>query len=373
MNRATRPLAHPDLIGDKKCISRPGLLTAFISKAQQTKLSNSACRWTAELRGLDAIYVADGTHSNRGWSSLIVNSLGSSYCIWFIPQPDRHHVRKTCPLIMACMLWTVFMWTFKGVLCTCRFLWICPYNAIQFLPRERHTVEKSSPQKQSTGCESKMAAAIPGCPDRTAALQKRLSKTEQDILSLRTRIACERAAWERKFAELQRQQEALCNQVIFEVGAPIRAEQKVDNGDIFGECSSKEHRLHDIGADVLSRQSPFSLSPAPSFSSYSSCSSASSVRSTRSVGPQRVFVPHSPMDLHLGHRVRIMLPSGRISTGVIRFLGHLQGESELHLGVELQTPDHGMRDGHHKGHFYFDCKPGHGAFVPFHKLLMAWE
>ncbi|XP_061633136.1 uncharacterized protein LOC133479774 isoform X1 [Phyllopteryx taeniolatus] len=277
---------------------------------------------------------------------------------------------------MACMLWTVFTWTFKGILCTCRFLWICPYNAIQFLPREKHILEKSSPQKQPTGCESKMVAAIPGCPDRTVGLQKRLSKTEQDILSLRTRIACERASWERKFAELQRKQEALCNQVILEVGAPIRAEQRVDNGDVFVESSSKvftECRHHDRGSDVLSRQSPLSLSPAPSSTSASSCSSTPSVRSARSVGPQRVFVPHSPMDLHLGHRVRIMLPSGRISTGAIRFLGHLQGESELHLGVELQTPDHGMRDGHHKGHFYFDCKPGYGAFVPFHKLLMAWE
>ncbi|XP_077431581.1 uncharacterized protein LOC144057644 [Vanacampus margaritifer] len=273
------------------------------------------------------------------------------------------------------MPWSIFSWTFKGILCTCRFLWICPYNAIQFLPREKHIIgEKSVSQTQRTGCESKMAAAaIPGCPDRTAGLQKRLSKTEQDILSLRTRIACERASWERKFAELQRKQEALCNQIIFEAGTLTRAEQKVDNGDVFGEYSSKafsELRHHDRGSDYSSRGSPLPSSPAPSSTSASSCSSASSVRF---LGPHRVFVPHSPLDLHLGHRVRIMLPSGRISTGTIRFLGHLQGESELHLGVELQTPDHGMRDGHHKSHCYFDCKPGYGAFVPFHKLLMAWE
>ncbi|XP_049585975.1 uncharacterized protein [Syngnathus scovelli] len=256
------------------------------------------------------------------------------------------------------MLWTIFSLSFKGILCTCRFLWICPYNAIQFLPREKHTAEKSFPQKLPAGCENKMVAAIPGCPDRTAELQKRLSKTEQDILSLRTRIACERASWERKFAELQRKQEALCNQIIFEA----------DNGDILGEYSSKE--LTESRCHVSSSSS---LSATPRSASASSCSSASSIRSGRSLGPHRVFVPHSPLDLHLGHRVRIMLPSGRISTGTIRFLGHLQGESELHLGVELQAPDHGVRDGHHKGHCYFDCKPGYGAFVPFHKLLMAWE
>lgn len=60
------------------------------------------------------------------------------------------------------------------------------------------------------------------------------------------------------------------------------------------------------------------------------------------------------MDLELGHRVRIMLPSGRISTGTIRFLGHLQGEAELHLGVELQTPDQGVQDGCYRGQNYFE-------------------
>ncbi|XP_047190508.1 tubulin-folding cofactor B [Scophthalmus maximus] len=105
-----------------------------------------------------------------------------------------------------------------------------------------------------------------------------------------------------------------------------------------------------------------------------SSSSATSVRSWRSSqGPHRVFVPHSPVDLQPGHRVRVMLPSGRISTGTVRFLGHLQGEADLHLGVELQTPDHGRHDGSHRGHSYFECMPGYGAFVPFHKLLMAWE
>lgn len=67
-----------------------------------------------------------------------------------------------------------------------------------------------------------------------------------------------------------------------------------------------------------------------------------------------MFVPHSPMDLELGHRVRVLLPSGRISTGTIRFLGPLQGEADLHLGVELQTPDHELHDGSHRGRSYFE-------------------
>uniref|UniRef100_A0A3Q3JM22 CAP-Gly domain-containing protein n=1 Tax=Monopterus albus TaxID=43700 RepID=A0A3Q3JM22_MONAL len=186
----------------------------------------------------------------------------------------------------AYILWTVFTWTFQGILCTCRFLWICPYNAIKFLPRETHITKESRQLKQLV-----------------------LTKTKKEILSLKTRIACERASWKRRFAELQRKQEELHNQV-------------------------QSWRM--------------------------------------SQGPHRVFVPHSPMDLQLGHRVRVMLPSGRISTGTIRFLGHLQGEADFYLGVELQTPDHRLHDGHHRGQRYFEM-PGYGAFVPFHKLLMAWE
>lgn len=288
---------------------------------------------------------------------------------------------------MSCV-WTVFTWTFKGILCTCRFLWICPYNAIQFLPREQRIKGVTIQQpKQVIGSESKAVAAIPGSPDRTAALQKRLTKTEKEILSLKTRVACERATWERRFTELQRKQEEICNQLASEGGTLGKAgkcdsESPVDNGDAYEECSRLryQHRgseassiRDDTCASSLSG-SQISVCSSALSSRLGSSSSAASVRSWRTThGPHRVFVPHSPMDLQLGHRVRTMLPSGRISTGTVRFIGHLQGEEELHLGIEVQTPEHGLHDGSHRGQSYFECKPGYGAFVPFNKLLMAWE
>ncbi|XP_075907095.1 uncharacterized protein LOC142904710 [Nelusetta ayraudi] len=283
----------------------------------------------------------------------------------------------------AYSLWTVFTWTVQGILCTCRFLWICPYNAIKFLPRQQQiTGNPRRVLKQPLGSEGRAVAAIPGSPDRTAALHKRLTKTERDILSLKTRIACERASWERRFLELQRKQEELINQT----GVLMKMGTYEDNGEVFEDCSgplsgaacqhSGSEALssgHSYACSLLSSQLSPPSSQCSRQASFSSLTSTS-VRSWRSDrGLHRVFVPHSPMDLELGHRVRIMLPSGRISTGIIRFLGHLQGEAELHLGVELQTPDQGVQDGCHRGQSYFECKPGYGAFIPFHKLLMAWE
>ncbi|XP_029928153.1 uncharacterized protein LOC115373756 [Myripristis murdjan] len=289
---------------------------------------------------------------------------------------------------MAYILGSVFTWTFKGILCTCRFLWICPYNAIKFLPRKKPILEDTNYQpKQFTGCERKASPAIPGSPDRTGVLHDRLTKTEKEILSLKTRIACEKASWERRFTELQRKHEELCNQLVSEIGIlkvvnyDNKGEMEVDNGELSDESSGSSSRI--IGSEGSSRGntcanslsgSQLSLSSASSSRSSSAHSLTTSVGSWRtSHGPHRVFVPHSPMDLQLGHRVRVMLPSSRISTGTLRFLGHLQGEPDLHLGVELQTPDHGLQDGSHMGHSYFECKPGYGAFVPFNKLLMAWE
>lgn len=82
-----------------------------------------------------------------------------------------------CSGKMAHILWPVCTWTFKGILCTCRFLWvsapsfmckvtdylqwltgvyftmqICPYNAIQFLPRKEHMPKDTRPRgKQHRG------------------------------------------------------------------------------------------------------------------------------------------------------------------------------------------------------------------------------
>ncbi|MED6283905.1 hypothetical protein CHARACLAT_013799, partial [Characodon lateralis] len=154
----------------------------------------------------------------------------------------------------AYILQTLFTWTYKGILCTCRFLWICPYNAIKFLPRQKHiTEEKTRQMTRHVACESKVTVGIPGSPDRVNALHKRVTKTEREILSIKTRIACERASWEKRFSELQRQQEELRNQVFSEAEILLNVgtyKEQRDNGDDLDEqsCGFYQHRRSKVSS-----------------------------------------------------------------------------------------------------------------------------
>lgn len=60
------------------------------------------------------------------------------------------------------------------------------------------------------------------------------------------------------------------------------------------------------------------------------------------------------MDLRVGHRVRILLPTGRISTGTLQFLGPVDGSTQFYLGVELEQALNGNQDGSLQGQTYFE-------------------
>uniref|UniRef100_A0A4W5PP26 Si:ch211-175f12.2 n=2 Tax=Salmoninae TaxID=504568 RepID=A0A4W5PP26_9TELE len=289
----------------------------------------------------------------------------------------------------------VFAWTFKGLLCTCRFFWVSPYYSIKYIPIEPHRTGKDQ-VKQKTGSANQ---EIPGSHD-SSAMQRRLSKAEREIQALKTQITFERETWERKFVELQRKQQDLRYQLISETVARPGSLLQVGSFEDLGESemenrhpydgkdqdssSSLSHSNRSKGSERTSStgdtcQSSLSGSQVSMNSAFgsrpiSALSTATSGSSWRGyTGPHRVFVPHSPLDLQTGHRVRVLLPSGRISTGTVRYLGPLEGEPDFHMGVELESLEHGQQDGTHRGQCYFECKAGHGAFVPFTKLLMAWE
>ncbi|MGH0169465.1 UNVERIFIED_CONTAM: hypothetical protein FKN15_075589, partial [Acipenser sinensis] len=169
----------------------------------------------------------------------------------------------------------------------------------------------------------------PNSYDCSNLARKRLFKAESEIQLLKSQITKEKVLWEGRFQELRRKQRELKEQFM----------------TMTFLCHKKALGTHGI------------LLGSPRSSSK----------------PNRVFVPHSHLDLRIGHRVRVLLPSGRINTGIVRFLGYLNGMQDFCLGVELETPEYGQHDGVYEGQCYFHCKPGHGVFVSFNKLLMAWE
>ncbi|KAJ7985243.1 hypothetical protein DPEC_G00350060 [Dallia pectoralis] len=284
------------------------------------------------------------------------------------------------------IMWCAFAWTFKILLRACRFFWVSPYYSITYIPNEPHRTGKGHKYQveQITGSDKREISRSNDC---TGAMQWRLSQAEKEIKALKTQILSERSAWERKFVERQRKRQDTRSQVRRleghgESGLDNRhpCDEKdqgslnsVSNSDS-GRCPDRVASSSDTCQSSLSG-SQVSLNSAFGPRSGSALSLATSVDSWRSYsGPHRAFVPHSPLDLQVGHRVRILLPSGRIGTGAIRYLGFLEGVEEIHMGVELESPDHdGQPDGTHQGQCYFECRTGCGAFVPFSKLLMAWE
>ncbi|XP_016429735.1 uncharacterized protein LOC107756920 [Sinocyclocheilus rhinocerous] len=307
------------------------------------------------------------------------------------------------------VLWSAVVWTLKGLLCTWRFFWVSHYCALKSAPLTQHAADtdhklpsKLSPAVQDVkhlartdvNADSEKKVKPENCvqPERTSGLFKRLLKAEGEIQELKIEIANQRPSWEMWFVELQKRQHNLRDQLTSEIlvrtGTLYRDIDLEEANEVFLESGlenglnpeEKEHecssglRHQQKGPDVELLRDGGSQTFCPSDSRANSVTSNISVRSWRSGGgPHRVFVPHSPMDLKIGHRVRIMLPSGRISAGTLRYLGNIQNSPEYHLGVELELADNGQHDGTYEGQRYFYCDPGHGAFVAFSKLLMAWE
>ncbi|XP_063055933.1 uncharacterized protein LOC134449754 [Engraulis encrasicolus] len=281
------------------------------------------------------------------------------------------------------ILWSVLLWTFKGLLYTWRFFWVSPFHAIQASP-------SPSGAGHGEGCPrgaSRLKLKVP--------LQQRVAAAEEDIQALKNQLHSQREAWDRKFHKLHKKQQELRNQLASEAwvrsGSYIKQDEMQIPRELLFEAMLENGPMGPFDEQDQDTRFPRGLRraevmaiTADQMSSSSVCDSrppsALSLNTTTSVGswrsdgiPLRVFVPHSPMDLRVGHRVRILLPTGRISTGTLQFLGPVDGSTQFYLGVELEQALNGNQDGSLQGQTYFECMPGHGAFVPFQKLLMAWE
>ncbi|XP_029499269.1 uncharacterized protein LOC115114939 isoform X3 [Oncorhynchus nerka] len=138
------------------------------------------------------------------------------------------------------ILWCAFAWTFKGLLCTCRFFWVSPYYSIKYMPNEPHRTGKDQ-VKQKTGSANQ---EIPGSHD-SSAMQRRLSKAEREIQALKTQITFERATWERKFVELQVIQQDLRYQLISETVARPGSLPQVGSFEDLGESEVDNRQSYD--------------------------------------------------------------------------------------------------------------------------------
>lgn len=84
------------------------------------------------------------------------------------------------------------------------------------------------------------------------------------------------------------------------------------------------------------------------------------------------YIPRSSDDMHIGDVVKFSKQSGKISQGVVKFIGPLYGRRDIYIGIELQNEE-GKHDGVFEGRRYFRSKPNKGVFVTFNKIVMAWE
>ncbi|XP_052862591.1 uncharacterized protein LOC128269228 [Anopheles cruzii] len=86
------------------------------------------------------------------------------------------------------------------------------------------------------------------------------------------------------------------------------------------------------------------------------------------------FLPKTAKCLKPGHLAKVISRSGRIVVGRVRYIGPLAGADSEDSFVGLQLPNSmGECDGTIDGKRFFECEPLHGIFVPFKKVVMAWN
>uniref|UniRef100_A0A8C5LUQ2 Uncharacterized protein n=1 Tax=Leptobrachium leishanense TaxID=445787 RepID=A0A8C5LUQ2_9ANUR len=128
---------------------------------------------------------------------------------------------------------------------------------------------------------------------------------------------------------------------------------------------------HDDFPDCGTVDGPPTLTRCLSSSSFDS--HAPSVSSLKTPKPCRVFAPRSPWELKIGSRVKVLLPSGKVGIGYVCHVEQLPMKVEFQVGVDLETTERQQQVYMVKGHHSSQGKEDLGVFVPFSKVLMAWE
>lgn len=117
-----------------------------------------------------------------------------------------------------------------------------------------------------------------------------------------------------------------------------------------------------------------SVSPKPLLTQRNKGSLGATVSSRSSTccyATKRPFAPRTPADVNIGDVVKFCRHGGKISKGIVKYIGHLPGKHDTYLGLELEH-EMAKHDGVYEGVRYFQSKPNRGVFVAFSKVVMAW-
>ncbi|KAG8588345.1 hypothetical protein GDO81_005955 [Engystomops pustulosus] len=188
----------------------------------------------------------------------------------------------------------------------------------------------------------------------------RLYTFEEKVENLKTDLSGEKELWRTKFQELLIEQQSIKEQQhkyvhLEEIrrsenlmpqnadAIPGVVESNVDVGDglhrRFGEqVKSAYGRNRPFMNEYDSLEGPSSLKFTSLPMGYSSVNYLDG-NAQKASKCFRVFVPRSPLDLNIGNKVKILLPSGKVGTGVIYKMEHQPDKSELQVGVDLESQE----------------------------------
>ncbi|XP_056416574.1 uncharacterized protein LOC130357861 [Hyla sarda] len=293
-------------------------------------------------------------------------------------------------LSLCSLAWNPFFWH----KCTCRLLLLLYEeitSALTFGSKsstEENAHMLSVTQDKQHSDNEELRDELRRMQDINSSSISKLCKFEEKVENLETDLSGEKERWKTKFQDqqaLKEQQEKYVH--LEESRSDNLMPQYTDATDGFVESNANmrdglHRRLGEQTKSTYGRSWAF-LNEYNSVKEHSSlkysslpstCSSVSyfdCANTRKATKCFRVFVPRSPLDLNIGSRVKVLLPCGKVGTGVVYKLGQLPGKDEVQVGVEVESQECWQHLSNVQ--YKFQSDPPSGVLVPFSKVLMVWE
>ncbi|XP_069612997.1 uncharacterized protein [Ranitomeya imitator] len=303
-----------------------------------------------------------------------------------------------CSILSLCrMAWNPFFWykfTWRLFLLLSEEI----MSTLTFGPKsstEENTHMLSIKQDNPNSDDDDLLDELKRIQDINTSSISRLNKFQEKIDNLETDLSGEKELWRVRFHELSQDQQTLKEQqqkyVHFE---DVRrsdnfmpqytdatngvVESNVDvNDSLHRRLGDQVKSAYDRNWTLLNECHGLEGLSSLKYSSLpSACPCVFSPECTNAENASkcfRVFVPRSPIDLKFGSRVKVLLPSGQVGTGVVYKVGPLPGKDEFQVAVDLEPPECWQQLHKFKAQCKFHSDPPSGVVVPFSKVLMVWK